>query len=432
MKYHFTLTLLILAAVICFGTPALGADKYLGGTPEITAYLTGVNEFSPGQDATITVVIQNSGTNAAVFIDQSTLTRDDLPTTAKLVTAGLSSGGAPINITTDPQNLGDIPSPGTTTASFTAKITSDATLGEYTIPLTVQYKYLANSLANQPTSETIQDQYTPVTVTIPLTIKIKPVVQIDVLNADAPDLVVGMEGYVNLTIKNLGYEDGKQATVTIKRHGDSAVIPTDDNVYIGDFPRNGVVTCLYKVAVSSDAQQQSYPIDVDVTYTNAEGDTVTSAIDTVGVPVENKLSFVVLSPPAIVTQGSSGVITVVYQNTGSVTAHQAQARLSAVDPLSSADTNAYLGDIPPGGNVTAQYAITASGGAAPGTYALDTEVRYRDALDNSQISDTFKAPVTVVAQPASEGRLQLPAALTIIVLILIGAGYYVLVMRKKR
>ncbi len=140
MKFYNAVALLILAAVICFSTPALGADKYLGGTPEITAYLTGVNEFSPGQDATITVVIQNSGTNAAVFIDQSTLTRDDLPTTAKLVTAGLSSGGAPINITTDPQNLGDIPSPGMTTASFTAKITSDATLGEYTLPLTVQYQ----------------------------------------------------------------------------------------------------------------------------------------------------------------------------------------------------------------------------------------------------------------------------------------------------
>ena len=117
MKYHFTLALLILAAVFCI-TPALGADKYLGGAPEISAYLSGVNEFSPGQDATITVVIQNSGTSAVVFTNQGTLTPADVPTTAKLVTVGLSSGGAPINITTDPQKLGDIPSPGITTASF--------------------------------------------------------------------------------------------------------------------------------------------------------------------------------------------------------------------------------------------------------------------------------------------------------------------------
>ena len=431
MKYHFTLALLILAAVFCI-TPALGADKYLGGAPEISAYLSGVNEFSPGQDATITVVIQNSGTSAVVFTNQGTLTPADVPTTAKLVTVGLSSGGAPINITTDPQKLGDIPSPGITTASFSAKITSDATLGEYALPLTIQYQYLSNSLANQPTSETLQYQYTPVSVTIPLTIKIKPVVQIEVLKADAPDLVVGMEGYVNLTIKNIGYEDGTQATVTILRNGNSAVIPTDENVFIGDFPRDGIVTCLYKVAVSGDAQQQTYPIDVEVTYTNAEGNTVTSAIDTVGVPVENKLGFIVTSPPAVITQGANGVISVEYQNTGTVTAYHAQARLSAVDPLSSSDTLAYLGDIPPGGNVTAQYAISAASGAAPGTYALDTEIRYRDALDNSQISDTFKADVQVVPRPATSALVQLIAIVAVVAVILGAAGYYVFVMRKKK
>ena len=98
-----------------------------------------------------------------------------------------------------------------TSASFSAKITSDANLGDYTLPLTVQYWYLSNSLANQPTSD--QVQYTPVTVTIPLTITIEPVVQIDVLDAEASGLAVGMEGYINLTIKNTGYEDGTQATV---------------------------------------------------------------------------------------------------------------------------------------------------------------------------------------------------------------------------
>ena len=35
-------------------------------------------------------------------------------------------------------------------------------------------------------------------------------------------------------------------------------------------------------------------------------------------------------------------------------------------------------------------------------YALDSEVRYRDSLDNSQISDTVKVPVTVVQPTATE------------------------------
>jgi len=171
---------------------------------------------------------------------------------------------------------------------------------------------------------------------------------------------------------------------------------------------------------------------VAVTYTNAEGDTVTSATDTIGVPVGDKLRFTVTSPVAVVTSGETSVIEVEYQNQGSITANNAQARLSVVDPLSSTDNTAYLGDIPPGGKATARYAVSAANGAEPATYALDTEVRYRDTLDNSQISDTFKADVNIAAKPASGGFLNLSTVLPVIVLILIGAGYYVLVMRKKR
>ncbi len=117
MKYHFTLALLILAAVICI-TPALGADKYLGGTPEITAYLTGVNEFSPGQDATITVVIENSGTNAAVFIDQSTLDPGRSPHYGKTRHGGPLVRGCSDQHHDRPAEPWRHPSPGMTTASY--------------------------------------------------------------------------------------------------------------------------------------------------------------------------------------------------------------------------------------------------------------------------------------------------------------------------
>jgi len=431
MKSHTIIPLLLLAGLLCI-MPALGQEKYQGGSPQITAYIAGTNQFSPGQDTMITVVIRNSGASAVMFTDQGTLPQADLPTTAKLLTVGLSGEGTPVNITTDAQNLGDLGSPGMTSAGFSAKITNDATLGQYTLPLSVQYIYLSNSLADQPTSDMVQPVYSPVTMTIPLTVLIQPVVQTDVLNAQTSGLAAGSEGYINLTIKNVGYDDGTRASVKILQHGDSAIIPTDDSVYIGDYPRDGVVSCLYKVSVSADAQQQTYPIDVEVTYTNSEGFTVTSAINTVGVPVANKLSFVVTSPPAVLTQGTSSVISVEYQNTGTITANKAEARLSTYAPFSSSDTLAYLGDIPPGGKVTAHYAISAASGAAPGTYPLNTEVRYRDELDNSQISDTFTAPVMVAESSATSGLSKIPVVLTILVLIVIGAGYYTLVMRKKK
>ena len=431
MRYYTIVTLLILAAVCC-SIPAYAQEKYLGGSPQITAYIAGTNEFYPGQDATITVDIQNSGTSQVLYINQGTLPQADLPTTAKFVIVGLSGEGTPINITTNSQNLADIPSPGITSVSFSAKITSDATLGQYTLPLVVQYSYLSNSLNNQPTSDQVQSVYTPVNLTIPLTVMIKPVVQIEVLDAVGSGLAVGTEGYINLTIENAGYEDGTQATVKILQHGNSAIIPTDDSVYVGDFPRGGTVTCQYKVSVSAAAQQQTYPIDVEVTYTNSEGNTVTSSIDTVGVPVASKLSFIVTSPPAVITQGSSSVISVVYQNTGNITANDAEARLSTYGPLSSSDTLAYLGNIPAGGKATAQYAISVASGATPGTYPLDTEVRYRDELDNSLVSDTFTADVQVNSQPATSALIQMLEVIVAVVVILCAIGYYVFIVRKKK
>ncbi len=65
-------------------------------------------------------------------------------------------------------------------------------------------------------------------------------------------------------------------------------------------------------------------------------------------------------------------------------------------------------------------------------YSLNTEVRYRDALDNSQVSDSFNVQVTVQPRPASGGLIQALGIIGIIAIIGIGAGYYLLVMRKKK
>ncbi|HVP96913.1 S-layer protein [Methanoregula sp.] len=431
MKNYTTCAVLLLAAVLCV-MPVLGQEKYLGGAPQVTAYIAGTNDFSPGEDATITVVIRNSGTNAVMFTDQGTLPQTDLPTTAKLVTAALSSGGAPINITTGTQALGDIPSPGVTTVSFSAKITSDADMGSYTLPLEVQYSYLSNSLAKQPASDEVQSVYTPVNVTIPLTVMIQPVVHTSVLGAQATDLAVGTEGYINLTLENTGYQDGTAATVKILQHGDSAIIPTDDSVYVGDFPRNGIVTCLYKVSVSNNAQQQTYPVDVEVTYTNSDGNIVTSATDTVGIPVAGKLTFAVVSPPGVITQGSDTVVNITYKNTGTITAHDAEARLILYGPLSGPDSLAYLGDIPPGGTVNARYAISSAGDAAPGNYPLNTEIRYRDDLDNSRVSDIFTANVTVAPRPPASPLVLIVGVIGIVIAAVLAVGYAIIRTRKKK
>ena len=429
MKYFRAVIVFLVLGLLSI-MPVMGVTTYLGGSPEISAAISGTNEYTPGQDTTITLIVWNTGVNSLEFTTIGTIARDDLPTTAKMVTVGLASADAPVIVKSDPQIVGDIISQGMATVAFKTKITSDANEGEYQLPLTVTYTYLQSS--QQEASESVQFNYRQVNKTIPITIKVKPLVNVEILEALPENLNVGAEGFLNLKIKNTGSEDGKKASVKIIRSGASPIIPIDNSVFIGDFPRNGEVTCRYKVAVSHEAENQTYPVDVIVTYENREGDVVTSTPDTVGIPVLGKIMFTIVSRNVTVMQGSQNVVEVVYQNSGATTAYNAQARLSVVEPFQSSDDTAYLGDLKPGGNATARYQVTTDDAAVARQYYLDTEVRYRDALDNSQVSDTFNVPVQVQAKPVWSGMMQALAAIGVIAIICIGAGYYLLIMRKKK
>jgi len=429
MEFRRSILILMVLAVACI-LPVAGITTYLGGSPQMSAAIAGTNEFIAGDDTTINVVVQNSGVNTVKYVTKGTIARDDNPTTAKMVTVSMSAGNAPIVVKSDPQTVGDIPTQGMMTVPILAKVLDNASVGEYQVPLTITYTYLASS--DQPASDVLVSDYKQITQTVPLTVKIKPQVKIQVLEAVPEDLNVGTGGYLDLKIRNIGSDDGKKATVQIIRNGASPVIPTDSSVFIGDFPRNGTVSARYKVSVSADAGAQTYPVDIAVTYENDEGDIVTSSSETVGVAVGGKISFAVVSDTARVYPGSDNVVTVIYKNTGDATVYHSTARLTAVAPFTSSDDTAYLGDLKPNDTVTASYQLSSVSGAAVGNYSLDTQVRYRDALDNSQVSDTIRVLVDVVPKPASGGFAQVLPALIIIIVFAAGAGYYLLVIRKKK
>ncbi|PKL65934.1 MAG: S-layer protein [Methanomicrobiales archaeon HGW-Methanomicrobiales-3] len=457
MNYR-RISLVLLVCLLGCTLPVMGVTTYFGGSPQMSAVISGTNEFTPGEDAVITVVIQNRGVNSmktdwvggntatpvttrpdlsrdnydnnyAAWQGSGTIARDDVPTTAKMVTVSLASGNAPVIVKSDPQNIGDIASAGSKTVTIVTKITNEARVGEYQLPLTIGYTYLKD--ADQVAADVLQSNFVTTTEMVPLTVRIKPEVQIEVVDVSAENLSVGTGGFVTLTIKNLGFEDGKKATVQLLRNANSPIIPTDSSVFIGDFPQNGVVTCRYKVGISTEAGKQTYPVDVAVTYENRQGEVVTSGLETIGIPVGGKVIFAVVSGPAEISPGSDATITVQYQNTGEIPVYAAQSRISAVSPFSSTDNTAYLGDLQPGETATARYMMAAAGDAAVKEYTLDTEVRYRDALDNSQVSDSFKVPVTVVETPAA-GISGLLPVLLVVVLVAFVAGYYLLVMRKKK
>ena len=132
-----------------------------------------------------------------------------------------------------------------------------------------------------------------------------------------------------------------------------------------------------------------------VSYENSEGDTISSDVETVGLSVGKKIDFNIISEPEKVSPGQKKVINVQYTNTGGAPAYNVQARISAVDPFTSNDDTAFLGTLAPGETRDAAFEVTVDKTATLKEYALDSEVRYRDALDNSLISDPMKVRIMV-------------------------------------
>jgi len=200
-------------------------------------------------------------------------------------------------------------------------------------------------------------------------------------------------------------------------------------MYIGDFAVGQVVSSRFKVSVTSDAEAQTYPLDVVVNYENREGDQVTSDLETIGLQVGKKIDFDITSAPENVSPGQKKVITVQYINTGGATAYNVQARISAVDPFTSNDDTAFLGTIAPNETREAAFEIAVDKSATIKEYALDSEVRYRDALDNSLISDPMKVRITVVKDTSLLGN---PFVMVVIAAVVILIGYLIYRQRTNK
>ena len=425
MRWQHVPVLMLLLALLAVPGSAAGA-KYLYGNPELSATIAGTNEFAPGAETGLTVIISNSGLNTHKIAIPS-LPPDDLPNTAKLVTVALKSNDAPFTVKTDPQFLSDIMGGAALPATFNVKVADSAAPGTYTLPLEVTYTYLQDA---EDYGDLLRYNYQKKTETLPLTVLVTPGLRVEVLNVQTRSLNVGTEGYVSMTLKNIGHDAADKAVAKVARNGASPLIPTDSNAYIGTFAPGETVDVTFKVAVADSAEPQSYPLDIVVAYEDYEGKSTASRPVTIGLPVGGKIDFDVASPTVTLHPGGKSILEVVYRNAGAAKVYSAQARISAVDPFTSSDDTAYLGDLAPGETATARFEVSIDADATLKNYGIDSEIRYRDDLDNSKISDTMKVQV---ALEKKEGTLFTnPVFLAVIAVVIIGAGYYIFAYRKKK
>ncbi|MFA5267073.1 MAG: S-layer protein [Methanoregula sp.] len=416
----------LLACSVLILAPASAVTQHLGSGPAFTAMVSGDNEFVPGEDTTITILVKNTGLDSFKQVMMGTIQPEDQQNTAKTATIGLASAGDNVTVRTDPQMVGDIPGGVTVPVQYKIKISANATAGEYQLPLTIQYRYL--KVIVQERADMFEYDYNEAEETLPITIRMQPHVKAQVIEAVPEQLTVGSDGYLNLKIRNIGPENGTLASVKLLRNGQSPIIPVDSTMFVGDFRSGDTITCRYKVSVSNDATNQTYPVDLAVSYMNREGTVVTSAKTTIGVPVNEQPAFTIVSSVPEIPRGSESTIDVIYRNNGKVTVYDASARITPHAPVSASDNNAFLGDIAPGETATATFVLLADQGADTGEQTFDSTIRYRDATGISIASDPVPVQLNIVP---SAGGISPLVIVGIIAVLILGAAFFVYQQKNK-
>ncbi len=131
-----------IAALFIATAPASAGEQYMAGSPDLSVSLAGANEFLPGKEVLVSIVVENTGLNQFKIVKSGIVDRDDLPNTAKFLTVTLGAGNSSMIVKTDPQMLGDLKASGTATGKFTVRIPSDIPSGTYNLPLKLNYTYL--------------------------------------------------------------------------------------------------------------------------------------------------------------------------------------------------------------------------------------------------------------------------------------------------
>ncbi|TQD24996.1 COG1361 S-layer family protein [Methanolobus vulcani] len=199
----------------------------------------------------------------------------------------------------------------------------------------------------------------------------------------------------------------------------------------------------FPIEIYDDAEAGTYRLKLFVTYRYQRDSAVTPPYGDVyywyedmnqtmyiDVVVEDEPYFKVIKTESDIQQGDKETVNITYANTGDNVAYDCIARISVVDPFTTTDDEAYLGDMYPGDSKTATFEVNVADDATVKSYAINTEVKYTDEHDDSQYSDDLKAPVDVgSSQSGLDGNIMIGA---VVLVGIIGTPLYMRSRNKRK
>jgi len=302
----------------------LGGDNYytMNGSPEISASISGTDEFERGDTVTLLVDLINYGRILGFKEDQTPqnpkefalanaeLQEEYKKPTALGITASLISDSQQIEVKSGDQVVqslksGDkIQSP----LKFTIKIGEHAPAGIYPLKLDMSYDYqdnvqvYASSLITSGSSPTLSNYrvsyiYQKANQTVPITITVKKQADFEILNTSGVLSAGDKKAPISATYKNIGEDPINDAVARLSIF--KPFSSTDDQAFIGTLQPGEEKTVLFRIDVDSDATPKDYGINSEIKYTDIKGDTVISESMKVPLTVRAASASMIL-PAAII------------------------------------------------------------------------------------------------------------------------------------
>jgi hypothetical protein len=319
-----------------------------------------------GGSGTTTVSIQNVGTALAREASvQLTSANDDL-----------TFGGA----STAASFVGEWPPDEIRTVTFPVTVDDDAELRAYTV--TGRISYTDTDGLEQSSNE--------------LRSSVRPLAEQAFSLSDVEStLRVDAEGVVTGTVTNAGPLPITDAVVVF-RPASPNFDASETEYAVPDLAPGESTPFAFEVEVSSAADPGSRQLRFVVEYEDEHGDNRTSDALTARIEVAPERDpFTVEVTESTVSAGGSGRLTLTVTNADAETLSDISAKLFVDDPISTSDDEAFVDELAPGDSAEISFEVSAAGSTFPKNYPVSLDFEYDRADGTTEISDTFRLPVTV-------------------------------------
>ncbi|MFP4188376.1 MAG: COG1361 S-layer family protein [Halobacteriales archaeon] len=392
--YRKALVALILVTALA-AVPAVTAEEQVVGSPEIDVSVAD-NRFGPSDRGTLDVVLSNSGD----VTNGGPAEYEERVKTARNVRVSIDEGNAPIDVKTGTVTLGAVEDGVPRTASFGIETGESVEPGRYEIPVEIEYdstrvvEYLETASSPGYTGPRYSDFDRSVTETVEIVVESEP--RFDVVSENSSNLYAGDSGMYELTVRNVGDETARDATVRLTSGSRNIAFGPLTNprgstsVSASDIAPGETATVSAKINADTETTEGEYPVTARVGFDNSNGVNDISDNLSTDIFVDDERSFRLenLETKSLRVGEDDVVVTADVVNEGPAPAYNAVVTVSDEGSITPTGPESAVGTLSPGESKNVEFRLAVSEDAEPGNRSLAFGVEYENEEGDLRSTET--------------------------------------------